>query len=310
MDTVRKDLKEKIEKMEKVEREKRKNENHHLIIAERDFFRQEAIRLNQLCKELSMKVDEMTRELKFQSMELGNISRKWKDSENTNKQLIVELERNIQMNRELEAHIKFNQENRKEMSEKIELSPVDDGNDYYSHYNNIDDNKDKLLRIVEKLKIELKRERGRNHKIVGEFNKIMMDKNKLEKIFLDCVEESRKDILHRRLKDNLNNRTMSSFKNKANGVMPIVNDVKYDNFLPTDKKRLIEYFLLKEEVVNLIKDNIFKRSDTNISEMGQTKSSFMKTDKLFRMSNMKKTISSGFHSSFHINPVKTTHINY
>jgi hypothetical protein len=50
MDTVRKDLKEKIEKMEKVEKEKRKNENIHLIIAERDFFRQEAIRLNQICK--------------------------------------------------------------------------------------------------------------------------------------------------------------------------------------------------------------------------------------------------------------------
>jgi ribosomal protein L1 len=50
MNTVRKDIKEKIERMEKLEREKRKNENIHLIIAERDFFRQEAMRLNQLCK--------------------------------------------------------------------------------------------------------------------------------------------------------------------------------------------------------------------------------------------------------------------
>jgi hypothetical protein len=50
MNTVRKDIKEKIERMEKLEREKRKNENIHLITAERDFFRQEAMRLNQLCK--------------------------------------------------------------------------------------------------------------------------------------------------------------------------------------------------------------------------------------------------------------------
>jgi hypothetical protein len=50
MDTVRKDIKEKIERMEQVEKEKRKNENIHLVMAERDFFRQEAIRLNQLCK--------------------------------------------------------------------------------------------------------------------------------------------------------------------------------------------------------------------------------------------------------------------
>jgi hypothetical protein len=54
MNTVRKDIKEKIERMEKLEREKRKNENIHLIIAERDFFRQEAMRLNQLCKGIIM----------------------------------------------------------------------------------------------------------------------------------------------------------------------------------------------------------------------------------------------------------------
>ena len=54
MDTVRKDIKEKIERMEQIEKEKRKNENIHLVMAERDFFRQEAIRLNQLCKGINI----------------------------------------------------------------------------------------------------------------------------------------------------------------------------------------------------------------------------------------------------------------
>jgi hypothetical protein len=88
MDTVRKDLKQKIEQMERVEKEKRKNNDIKIVTSERDFFRQEAIRLNQLCKELNSKNEDMMRELKFQTNELMSISKKWKDSENTNKQLI------------------------------------------------------------------------------------------------------------------------------------------------------------------------------------------------------------------------------
>ena len=65
MDTVRKDLNEKIQRMEKIEKDKRKNENILLVITERDFFRQEAIRLNQLCKELSLKLEEMNKEMKY-----------------------------------------------------------------------------------------------------------------------------------------------------------------------------------------------------------------------------------------------------
>jgi hypothetical protein len=41
----------------------------------------------------------------------------------------------------------------------------------------------------------------KNSKILGEVNKIMIDKNKLEKIFIDCVEESRKEIIMRKNKE-------------------------------------------------------------------------------------------------------------
>jgi hypothetical protein len=230
MDTVRKDLKQKIEQMEKVEKEKRKNNDIKIITSERDFFRQEAIRLNELCKELALKMDEMTRELKFQTSELVNLSKKWKESENTNKQLIVELERNLQINKDYEFHIKMNEGGIGNSNQNNNM-----GNNSMLNYD--DDNyeqigKDKLIRIVEKLKMDLKKERTRNHKILAELNKIMLDQNKLEKIFIDCVEESRKEIFNRKLKDSLVGKSRlqsgdNNGKTNYNINMPYINDVRY-----------------------------------------------------------------------------------
>ncbi len=50
MQTIKKDYQEKLKKIEKHEKERKKNENVYLIIAERDFFKHEALRLNKLCK--------------------------------------------------------------------------------------------------------------------------------------------------------------------------------------------------------------------------------------------------------------------
>lgn len=58
-----------------------------------------------------------------------------------------------------------------------------------------------LQNIIENLKSQLKKEKVKNGKILGEVNKIMIDKNKLEKIFIDCVEESRKEIIMRKNKE-------------------------------------------------------------------------------------------------------------
>lgn len=317
MDTVRKDLKQKIEQMERVEKEKRKNNDIKIVTSERDFFRQEAIRLNQLCKELNSKNEDMSRELKFQTNELMSISKKWKDSENTNKQLIVELERNIQVNKELEYQFKLSQENVNQMQFNNLNLPINENleEENYDYFN-----KEKFVRIIEKFKMELKKERVRNHKILAELNKIMLDQNKLEKIFIDCVEEGRKEIFNRKFKDSFANRTMSFNSMSKTGTIPFINDIKYDNFLPGDKRKLLEVFMMKEEVINLIKDHVFKKieygaqvydtkSEYNTgtgNQLNSTRNSFLKTDKLFSV--RKKKPNSGFTYTMQIRS-KTPNIN-
>lgn len=93
MDTVRKDLKLKLEQIEKIEEEKRKINDIRLIKCERDYFRLESIRMNNLCKDLKTKIDDMTLRMKILSDEVNNVTIKWKDSEIANKQLVLELEK-------------------------------------------------------------------------------------------------------------------------------------------------------------------------------------------------------------------------
>ena len=321
MDTVRKDLKLKLEQMEKIEEEKRKINDIRLIKCERDYFRQESIRMNNLCKNLKTKIDDMTLRMKILSDEVNNVTIKWKDSEIANKQLVLELEKNIENHKELENEMiqmkdllqKENFENNN--NEKSFLNSTREDDDY---------SKEKLIYMVEKLRADLKKEKIKNSKTLGELNKILLEKNKLENIFIDCVEETRKNIFNRRLKDNLiyNNKkkVLDSYKN-------ININSKYDSFLPSDKKAILENFVFNDEVSNIIRETIFNKpkKDKEISDMNKkmmdkinlgknnninnidivdhTKSSFYKTGRM-TMTHFNKKFGTSSPLSFPMHVVK------
>ena len=201
MDTVRKDLKLKLEQIEKIEEEKRKINDIRLIKCERDYFRLESIRMNNLCKDLKTKIDDMTLRMKILSDEVNNVTIKWKDSEIANKQLVLELEKNIENYKDLENKMI----QMKDLIDKETLENNNNDNKSFLNSTREEDEytKDRLIYMIEKLRSDLKKEKIKNSKTLGELNKILLEKNKLENIFIDCVEETRKNIFNRRLKDNL-----------------------------------------------------------------------------------------------------------
>ena len=279
MDSVRKELREKIEAMEQEEKKRQKMNDIRIIKCERDFFRLEAIRLNGLCKDMSTKIEEMAFRMKLLTNELNTMTTKWKESENVNKQLLVELESNIQSMKEVE---KENTELKEKMT-KISIDNMnsntnqENGNNSKSeNYSNISSNnnyesiqKEKLLYIIEKLKVDLKKERMRNHKTLSEFNKMILDKNKLETIFSDCVEEVRNEIFNRKLKETINeNYSNKKIKNDTVTV-PYVGDIKYEKFLPVDKRKVIEMFILKDDVAGIVHDLVFNKPKNEVDNLMQ-----------------------------------------
>ena len=117
----------------------------------------------------------------------------------------------------------------------------------------------KILELNEKMKKyknEAKIFKEKAHKALAELNKNFLEKNKLENIFNDCVNATKKIIYKRKLKDNKSYK----IKNKT-GLgkydIKISFTTKYEDFLPGDKMSTLENFLFNDEVYNFVKDAIF-----------------------------------------------------
>ena len=265
MDSVRKELTEKLEEMEKLAEIKKKANDIRLIKTERDFFRAEAIRLNSICKSFKNKIEQLTFNGKLLTDELNSLKIKWKESENINKQLLFELESNIQTQRELEQ--KFNEtqsilNEQKNAQKNLESENIN----IYERQNKLDIREEQFI----KMRMELKKEKERANKALYELNKLYLDKNKYELIFRKCVEETKKMIFNRRVKENkgfkIKNKTgIGKYDYKVNL------STKFDNFLPTDKINTLENFIFNEEVFNMVKEIIFSKPKKKIKNIENTK---------------------------------------
>jgi hypothetical protein len=444
MDEVKVDLKKKISQLDVIQKDKKKNEDVVLLMSERDFFRSEAIRLNGICQEQLIRFENLRKEYEVKLEEEKTIIRKWKDVENINKQIFLELENNLKIIKKLEKEkkilekkkgyenvnnnniAKFNananantNSNSNSNSNNAKVNYHNDNNNYnnnenyneninleneyenfnmkfqvpgpspnlyniYNNFNNsydknsskIKDNKfmnstlynsnseiieenninknnnnnnnfgnsmisfnvkdnsnnnnilinssnsksksksnsnsnyliknhnnkslsrnqstvngigiedidyinqntaslfesinnkdkeklEKIIKFIERLKSDLKKEKNRNNKIIAEFNKILLDRKKLEGIFIDCYEETRREIFQRKMRDTMQwkNAFLQS-KTNNNSSLPNIDDIKFENFQILDKKKLLENFLLNEEVFELIKNNLGDSSST------------------------------------------------
>ena len=267
MDNIRKDLTAKLEEMEKLTEMKKKANDIRVIKCERDFFRAEAVRLNGICKSFKEKIDELTFNGKLLTDELNSLKIKWKESENINKQLLFELESNIQTNKQLEQ--KFN-ETKSILNEQKKHKDSDNMNMIEDEYKKNQQDTNNLEEQLIKLKLELKKEKERANKASSNLNKFYLEKNKYETIFQNCVEETKKIIFNRRVKENrgfkIKNRTgIGKYDYKVNY------STKFENFLPSDKLNTLENFLFNEEVFNMVKEIIFSKPKKKIKNIENTK---------------------------------------
>ena len=291
MDSVRKDLKLKLEQMEKIEEEKRKINDVKLVKCERDYFRLEAIRLSRMTNSLKKKIDDMALRMKLLNESVNNLQLKLKDSEGVNKQLLLELEKNIQSHKEIERelsmmkdiyareNISFNKIKFKNINSNLNNEEIEDGklirSDTNSTQVNDNDRRNQEIALMNdqmrRLRNELKKEKERSHMALGELNKIYLERNKLENIFIDCVEETRKIIFNRKLKENNGGYKIKKKigAGKYDYKMNLI--TKYESFLPSDKQSILENFVFNDEVSNIIRDAIFTRPKKEKEKFENTK---------------------------------------
>ena len=285
MDSVRKDLKLKLEQMEKIEEEKRKINDIRSIKCERDYFRLEAIKLSRMTNNLKKKIEDMALKMKLLNENVENLQIKLKDSEGVNKQLLLELEKNIKSQKEIERELNI----MKDINDKNNININKTKN---SNNNNININPEERVETystqayenerktqeifllndqMRRLRYELKKEKERSHMALGELNKIYLERSKLENIFIDCVEETRKIIFNRKLKENNGGYKIRQRVGVGKYDYKMNLKTKYESFLPSDKQSILENFVFNDEVSNIIRDAIFTRPKKEKEKLETTK---------------------------------------
>ena len=285
MDSVRKDLKLKLEQMEKIEEEKRKINDIRSIKCERDYFRLEAIKLSRMTNNLKKKIEDMALKMKLLNENVENLQIKLKDSEGVNKQLLLELEKNIKSQKEIERELNI----MKDINDKNNININKTKN---SNNNNININPEERVETnstqayenerktqeifllndqMRRLRNELKKEKERSHMALGELNKIYLERSKLENIFIDCVEETRKIIFNRKLKENNGGYKIRQRVGVGKYDYKMNLKTKYESFLPSDKQSILENFVFNDEVSNIIRDAIFTRPKKEKEKLETTK---------------------------------------
>ena len=91
----------------------------------------------------------------------------------------------------------------------------------YERQNKYDNIEEQLI----KTRMELKKEKERANKALSNLNKIYLEKNKYEGIFQNCVEETKKLIYNRRVREN-----------KSSNSADVTDIISNDNINPEGKK--------------------------------------------------------------------------
>ena len=281
MDSIKSNLTMQLEEMEKAFEEKRKTNDIRIIRCERDFFKSEAFRLNRLTIKLKEELEEINLKYKIIKVELTNMQTKYKETENINKQLLSDIENKI-IEKNKSKSLKDKKINLKE--NQIHLSTICNGSnnnskicksknisnihvdtsthERISNSQNASFNPDVncLTNLYKKTKYQLKREKDKANKAIAELSKIYLEKNILEHIFQNCVEETKKLIFNRKIMENkfykIKNPT-GLFKYELGNRTNF--SIKFEEFLPSDKQKTLEKFIFDDEVYNIVKDIIFKR---------------------------------------------------
>lgn len=253
---VKEEMKNKADRLQEMFNVKLNLETNQKLKVEVNTFRDHSLRLNQLCIELNDKITELTRKLDLYSKNCEETNKLYQRSEEERKKLLKEFENEITKNKILEDKlIQVNEEFKKQI-EDIELKQMNAIQD--------ESKKEYYYNIIEKLKIDLKTEKNKNNKYKCECNKMIQEKSQLEKVFIDCVEETRKNILSRRMKEKFRNK--KNFKmilNKSNSlnIFPTIKknicdefiNINYDTFNSNDKEQILIKFIFNEEVIKVLR---------------------------------------------------------
>mmetsp|Transcript_27163 Transcript_27163/g.48747 ORF Transcript_27163/g.48747 Transcript_27163/m.48747 type:complete len:348 (-) Transcript_27163:633-1676(-) len=212
---------------DKADAEESKRKKDELVVKlehERDWFRNEAVRLDEICKEYKLNFE------------------KWRS-----KAMVLEDDRNFLEKQLLQAKKEIKQLQDRLTSTEQSVVPMTESKtiERFSIAQSETEDHVGLMHqqseaTILHLQRQLKAERRSMRALKSAKSNYLLERGELEEFFLECVENVRKEVLRRRLKSN-----------------PSTSEVKLEQFTETDKRKVLELLVADERVLLLVHERIF-----------------------------------------------------
>ena len=124
-------------------------------------------------------------------------------------------------------------------------------------------------RKLDLMKKDMDREIKVKHKILSQRTAELVAKSDLEYIFIDCIEQVRREIFKRKNNQKAYYDKMPKLENVDN-QMANAKGVEFKQFLNSDKQKVLELFLTQEQVLIALYDKLFPKAQSiNSNALGK-----------------------------------------
>lgn len=242
MYNIQKEMRILKEKVSEDELKRKRDEELKSLEKERDWFRNEALRLDKLCKQHKRNL-----EIWKNKAQILEEDRKFMEN-----QILIAKKHNLKLIEGIESQKEL------AFSEKTWIKPEEPSKMIESRPQTAENTQSKFVSTIRHLKNQIDVQKKSMKIQNAVHSSYFLEKGELEDFFLDCIEEVKKDIKKRK------NQQVPFAKLSASGSAKSLtrteDEVALKDFTGTDKRKVVEMIVCREEVLRMLQELIFPKN--------------------------------------------------
>lgn len=243
MYNIQKEMRILKEKVSEDELKRKRDEELKSLENERDWFRNEALRLDKLCKQHKRNL-----EIWKNKAQILEEDRKFMEN-----QVLMAKRENLKL---LESH-----ESQRELNfsnDKTWIKPDDTLKLSISRPETAVKQQSKFVSTIKHLQSQIEIQKKSMKVQNAVCANYFLEKGELEDFFIDCIEEVKKDIKRRKSQQILYGKSAS---NSSKSLLKAADEeVSLKEFTVTDKRKVVELIVGQEEVIRMLQEMIFPKN--------------------------------------------------
>jgi len=267
MFTVQKEFKELKQKADEEETKTRRDTKIQSLEKELDWFMNEALRLDELCKKYKKELDKWKGKAEALEDDRQFLENQIKQAKRNNKALRTAVE---QAQSSAYSALISTDEAAAQQTQQMQdgdLSPEAEDEDGLAFSGLSRELEERYQNTVRRLKQQLEGEQRQAAKMRAVSDRQFGEPSELEAFFVDCVEKVKVDINARRRQTLLSQSQGKAAQGKLKGypegapvpahVAKLAQDAVLDDFTVTDRRKVVELLLSSEHVLQFLYDKLF-----------------------------------------------------